>query len=123
MMFAIRLPNRLLELCLTLALSVTALFASSTIFDGVIVSVDGETIVVRTMHHPYSSVPIQSTTMTHRDGSFDTETYDIDLFLSYYIDEVPVTKEQMLAVLQPGVRVATMENQGRWYFSLGLYAQ
>ena len=76
-------------------------------------------------HHASSLLlgAIQSTTMTHRDGSYDTETYDIDLFLSYYIDEVPVTKEQMLAVLEPGVRVATMGEPGSLVFSLGVYAQ
>ena len=90
--------------------------ASSNIIDGVIVEiVDGE-VRIRATHTPYSSVPSAKAMMTRRDGHYTL--YDIPLasFLTYYIDEIPVSETVMTAYLKPGMRVVIMQNRGRNYF-------
>jgi hypothetical protein len=90
--------------------------ASSTIFDGIIIKIDGNVVVMRAMHTVYSSEAALEGSTTDRDGNYKTIRLPLDRFLTYYIDEVPVSADQMRAVLRPGLRMVTMENRSRWYF-------
>ncbi len=92
------------------------LLASSSIFDGVVERIEGDVIVFRGHHQPYSSPPTMRDFATHKDGAFKLRRRPLNSFLTYYIDEVPVTKEQMKAFLKPGMRMALMANRKRWYF-------
>ncbi len=90
--------------------------ASSTIYDGVIESVSGDSLKIRVAHSPYSSVPVHSMIMTRSDGRFQHQHRSLKDFLTYYIDEVPVSYEQFKAFVKPGMRMVTMENRAKWYF-------
>lgn len=131
-----RCSLRIITACLTaavgFALIAASAHASSTIYDGVIEKVEeipekrsskgvlrepaDTKIAVRVAHSPYSSVTIHSKIMTNRDGTFQLEHRRLRDFASYFIDEVPVTREQMAAALQPGTRMVTMENRSVLYF-------
>ena len=108
--------SRILMTVCVLWASMSAVPASSTIYDGVITKVNGDRIVVRVAHSPYSSVPVHSMIMTHKDGSFKAQNRSLNDFTSYFIDEIPVTREQFQKVLKPGLRMVTMENRDNWYF-------
>ncbi len=90
--------------------------ASSSIFDGVIEKIEGDVIVFRGHHQPYSSPPVMRDFATKADGSFKLRRRSLNDFLTFYIDEVPVTKDQMKAYLKPGMRIALMANRKKWYF-------
>ena len=89
-------------------LCVSMLQASSTIFDGLIVKIEGDTIWVRS-DSPYSSKPILSTQLTKADGTYKLIRMNLGQMKSHYIDD-------MKQVLKVGMRVGTFENQAKWYF-------
>lgn len=112
--------------------------ASSTIFDGVISEVgeveekktvrgkDGQKeriiikrtwIKMRALYSPYSSVGLHASMQTRPDGTVEhLERRTLDVFDSFYIDDIPVTKEQIKPLLVKGARISTFENRSTWYF-------
>ena len=40
----------------------------------------------------------------------------LDQFETYFIDDIPVTADQIRPLLVPGTRVSTFENRDCWYF-------
>jgi len=94
----------------------SSLFASSAIIDGILTKVSNDRIAIRTAHTPYSSISSASNMMTHKDGSYQLRWENLPEFFTYYIDEIPVTQEQMRAFLKPGMQVCMMENRKREYF-------
>ena len=105
-----------LQAILTIGLLLTQLpqaHASSTILDGVVVEIVDGVIHIRAAFTPYSSVSTAKKLMTRRDGQFSLRVERLSDFMTYYIDEIPVTEAHMLAYLQPGMRVVMMENRKR----------
>ncbi len=103
-------------ICLVVVLIVSVAQASSFIADGIIVSVNDKSLVLDSRHTPYSSVGSALKTMTRTDGKQQKKYFNMKNFLTYYLDEVPVTQEQMVAYLKPGMRVVMMENRSKMYF-------
>ena len=108
-------------------------FASSTIYDGVIEEVERipETrskntgkikthedleLTIRVRCSPYSSETVHSWIMTHRDGDFRPQVRRLRDFKSWFVDEIPVSREQMMEIVKPGMRMTTFENRANWYF-------
>ena len=108
-------------------------FASSTIYDGVIQKVEHipETrskntgkikthedveLTIRVLCSPYSSETVHSWIMTHRDGDYRPQVRRLRDFKSWFVDEIPVTREQMMKLVKPGMRMTTFENRANWYF-------
>ncbi len=135
----VSMKSPILSLTLGFALLIPhpVLFASSTIYDGVIEDMGHVTrkekiraedgtiqrkqlnipfIKVRSLCSPYSSKTIHARIMTGKEGAYQTNNRMLTDFSSYFIDDVPVTMEDMAKVLKPGLRVATFENRSPWYF-------
>ncbi len=98
-------------------------FASSTIFDGFIEKVEkdkrsGEPVLfMRASNSPYSSVGLHSTLLSAADGrGKKTENRRLSEFMTYWIDDLPVTQEEILPLLVPGARVSLFENRSFFYF-------
>lgn len=110
------------------ALAAGSLMASSTIYDGIVVSVEEVVrrergkevrtleIRIRVRCSPYSSETVHTRIMTHRDGTYQLQQRRLTDFKSFFVDEVPVSHDQMAAVIKPGMRVTTFENRANWYF-------
>jgi len=116
----------------------TWVFASSTIFDGEVVKLiegkvkqkikgaDGTiervytptyTVQMKSFHSPYSSVALHAALQAEQDGTVrHFETRNLNQFRSYYIDDIPVTQEEILPLLKPGARISIMENRSFFYF-------
>jgi len=108
-------PFRLiLTLCLLLSIP-AGLEASSKIFQGPIEKVEGDKIYIRSHFTPYSSESLYGKYLN--DGEKDGEALMIDLgeVHTTYIDDVPATHEEMLAVVKPGVRVLPFMNRKQWH--------
>ncbi len=99
-----------------LCLSASRLQASSTIIDGTLEKITPDRIAIRLSHTPYSSISVASKMMTHKDGTYQLRWENLPDYFTYYIDEIPVTMEQMKAFLKPGMQVCMMENRKREYF-------
>jgi hypothetical protein len=54
--------------------------------------------------------------MTHRDGDYRPQVRRLREFKSWFVDEMPVTREQMVKLVKPGMRMTTFENRANWYF-------
>jgi hypothetical protein len=96
--------------------TVVPVSASSTIADGVVAKIENGRVFIRVAHTPYSSISTAAKIMTDKDGAYTLRVESLDDFFTYYIDEIPVTKEQMVEKLRPGMQVAMMENRKREYF-------
>ncbi len=107
---------RFLSICMALLGLGLRLQASSAIIDGIVEKLNGDRIAIRVSHTPYSSISSASKLMTHKDGSYELRWENLSEYFTYYIDEVPVTLEQMKAFLRPGMQVCMMENRKREYF-------
>jgi hypothetical protein len=110
--------KRLLTSVILLTLCSPVALASSKIISGIIIKVNGDRIVIRAEYTPYSSVSSAKKMMTRFYGAFHPNTENLDDFMTYYIDEIPVTKDQMVAALQPGMRVSMMENRKKNIFCM-----
>jgi hypothetical protein len=54
---------------------------------------------------------------TRPDGTVEhVERRTLDVFDSFYVDDIPVTKEQIKPLLVKGARISTFENRSSWYF-------
>ncbi len=119
------------------------LFASSNIFDGTIVRIqqqeqkrtvkndDGtktrETYTrillhFRASNSPYTSIGGHSRILNHiqEDGSIrpgGVIVRPLDGFESFFIDDIPVSQQDILPLLVEGARITTQENRG-WYYYL-----
>ena len=105
-----------MTVCLVMLATIQVAHASLTIFDAIITKVNGETIVVRVSHSPYSSITVLSSMMTHHSGVWKPITMKLDQFETYFIDDIPVPKEQIKPLLVPGASISTFENRDCWYF-------
>jgi len=118
---------------LCIALLAVQAMGSSTIYDGIIKEVEAipETrskntnkikthedvkLTIRSLCSPYSSETVHSWIMTHRDGDYRDQVRRLREFRTYFIDEVPVSREQLAKVVKPGMRMITFENRAFWYF-------
>jgi len=101
-----------------LLLPINSVMSSSNIYDGVIEKVEGDILHIRVSNSPYSSVSSHSYMLTHKDGTFQHRKVPLDKFVTYYIDEIPVTREQMKAYLtqNPKTQMAMIANRKIWYF-------
>ncbi len=110
---------------LILCSSVTVAMASSTILNGMIegittnsegqVTADSK-VKLRATHSPYCSETPLSRLLTHRSGHYEPFTRKISDYKTLFIDEVPVTPEQMAAILKPGMRGTMFMNRKFPYF-------
>lgn len=118
--------------------SLKSVYASSTIFDGIIVKVhvhekknnrfnkDGTReryftkhtrITMKALNSPYSSVGLHASMQTLADGTVrKLETRGLDEFDTFYIDDIPVTQEQIKPLIVEGARISIFENRSSFYF-------
>ncbi|MCG8586462.1 MAG: hypothetical protein MI757_17270, partial [Pirellulales bacterium] len=112
--------------CLYLAfVGATHARASSTIFDGVIEQVSvvekgknkGQYVLgMRAHNSPYSSVGLHAALLTDKRGKYRLETRRLDEFMTFYIDDIPVTADQIKPLLKVGTRISIFENRSFFYF-------
>ncbi len=125
-------------LVLLIGTLVSPLYASSTIFDGVIEDVyekeikkthrdkDGKRVRVfskqvmlklKALYSPYSSPTPHAAMQKNVHGNVKMYiTQPLNAFDVFYIDDIPVTQEEIAPLLIKGARISTFENQSSWYF-------
>lgn len=98
-----------------LVVALGSITASSKIWQGVIVRVDGTVVVIDPHYTPYASATLYPKYCDTADGEGDLLTIDLSTVHVPFIDDVPALPAEFLAAAQPGMRVVAFMNRKQWH--------
>ena len=103
------------RICILLVLVIGSISASSKIWEGVIVQVDGTVVVIDPQYTPYASANLYPTFCDTADSEGQLLRIDIATVHVPFIDDIPALPAEFIAAAKPGMRVVGFMNRKQWH--------